>query len=165
MAVYGRWEDCAAQVAARPGFDTAFAFVARLLDGSLAAARTLQHLKDGDTARLTLDGEGVYAMLQCGTTKPREQQQLESHRRYADVQVVVSGDELMEIAPISELSPAGPFDEDRDLQFYVLPTLSSRLVMRDGMCAVVFPSDGHAPMQAPAGRTSLSRRVVVKVQV
>jgi YhcH/YjgK/YiaL family protein len=165
MAVYGRWQDCAEQVAGRPGFAEAFAFVAELMAGRQEAARLLAALPPGESRRIELDGDRLFAMLQHSSTRPRAEQQLESHRRYADVQVVVDGDELMELAPLEGLRVTAPYDASRELTFYAMPAESSRLIMRAGDCAVLFPSDAHAPLQAPGDRAGYSRRVVVKVQL
>jgi YhcH/YjgK/YiaL family protein len=168
MTIYGTVETCAAQVGDRPYFATALAFLSDLLGGGSEAARTLNALGEGEMVRLNLEGpEGrdVYALLQHPRTRPRSEQQAESHRVYADVQAVVDGDEILEVMPLAGLETTRPYSAEGDAALYRMPETASRLVMRPGLAAIVFPEDAHAPMQAPDGTPRFSRRVVLKVRV
>ena len=57
------------------------------------------------------------------------------------------------------------FDPARDVRLYKMPEVGSKLVMRPGLAAVLFPEDGHAPLQAPDGTPRASKRIVVKVRL
>lgn len=168
MAIYGKVETCAEQVGDRPHFATALQFLSELLSGSNEAARTLSALGEGENVRLNLagpEGRDVYALLQYPRTRPRSEQQAESHRVYADVQAVVDGDEILEVMPLDGLETTHEYRAEADAALYRMPETASRLVMRPGLAAIVFPDDAHAPMQAPDGTPRLSRRVVLKVRV
>lgn len=168
MTIYGPIDVCAAQVGERPHFATAFSFLRGMLDGSHPAAQTLAQLPEGQIERVDLAGEGgvdVYALLQYPRTRPRAEQQAESHREYADVQAVIDGDEFLEVMPIDGLETTLQYDASRDVALYKMPETGSKLVMRRGLAAVVFPEDGHAPLQAPDGTPRPSRRIVVKVRL
>jgi YhcH/YjgK/YiaL family protein len=167
MAIYGPVAVCAEQVGDRPGFATAFTFLQEVLDGSHSAAREVAALAEGENKRIDLDGDRVYALLQHPRTKPRAEQQAEAHQAYADVQAVIDGDEILEVMPLDGLETTLPYDAQRDVSLYRMPdpAAASKLVMRRGLAAVLFPADGHAPLQAPDGTPRPSRRVVVKVQV
>ena len=168
MAIYGTVATCADQVGHRPYFATALAFLSDLLSGANEAARTLNALAEGEMVRLTLEGpEGrdVYALLQYPRTRPRSEQQAESHRVYADVQAVVDGDEILEVMPLEGLETTRAYRAEGDAALYRMPETASRLVLRPGLAAIVFPEDAHAPMQAPDGTPRFSRRVVLKVRV
>jgi biofilm protein TabA len=167
MAIYGTLDTCAAQVGGRPHFDAAFAFLRSVLDGSHPAARTIATLPPGGNERVNLignEGRDVYALLQHPTTKPRADQLAESHREYADVQTVFDGDEILEVMPLDGLQPTMEHDPARDVRLYTMPAEGSKLILRRGLAAILFPEDGHAPLQAP-GAPAPSRRIVVKVRV
>ena len=163
MAVYGHWQDCASQVPPRADYAAAFEFVRQVMEGSHPAAQWLKDLPIGETRRVDLDEDRLFVMLQHSVTKPRAEQQMETHRRYADIQVVVSGSELMELAQVDALTVTTPYDAQKELVLYAMPAPGTTLVMNDGCCAVLFPSDAHAPLLAPAGQSGSSRRLVVKV--
>ena len=68
---------------------------------------------------------------------------LETHREFLDVQIVCKGEELVGWAPLEELTMNGEFDAAADVAFYNGTAEFFR--MREGMCYVLFPEDGHMP--------------------
>ena len=168
MAIYGKIDDCASQIQAHAGFAAGFAFLKAVLGGTHPAAARLNEVAEGTPVRIDLlgpNGEQAYAQLQHARTKPRAEQQAESHRVYADIQAVVDGEERLEVMPLDGLETTLAYDASRDLILYKMPAEASRLVMRRGVVAVLYPTDAHAPLQAPDGVSRPSRRIVVKVKV
>jgi YhcH/YjgK/YiaL family protein len=168
MAIYGTLETCAAQAPQTPAFAAAFGFLRAVLDGTHAAGRTVKELAPGQIERIDLVGDGgreAYALLQYPNTRVRADQQAESHRAYADVQAVIDGDEILEVMPLDGLETTTAYDAEKDVALYKMPPEGSRLILRPGLAAVLFPEDGHAPLQDPRGAPTPSRRVVVKVRV
>ena len=168
MAIYGTLDVCAAQVGDRPHFSTAIDFLKGVLDGSHEAARTIKSLPQGQIERINLagpDGRDAYALLQHPNTRARADQLAESHREYADVQAVIDGDEILEVMPLDGLEVTKPYNPENDAALYKMPAEGSKLILRPGLAAILFPEDGHAPLQDPKGTPTPSRRIVVKVRV
>lgn len=168
MAIYGTLDTCARQVGDRPHFATALGFVRAVLDGTHEAAQQLRDLPEGQIARVNLagsDGRDAYALLQHPRTKPRAEQKAEAHREYADVQAVIDGDEILEVMPLEGLNTSQAYNAANDVVLYDMPAKGAALLMRPGLAAILFPEDGHAPLQAPDGIPRPSRRIVVKVRV
>jgi alpha-L-rhamnosidase len=90
--------------------------------------------------------------------------QLEAHRKYIDIQVVLSGEELLAYAPIQGLSITQPYSEDRDIVFYQASERISEVKLEAGMFCILFPQDGHIP-GCQLKRPSEVHKVVVKVRV
>ena len=109
-----------------------------------------------------LDGEVLFVNVEEYTTKPVDQGRYESHRKYADVQYVVAGSELMGYAPIDTLSETEAYDPERDVAFYQGD--GTMLRVPAGSFAVFFPQDGHMPCIAD-GRPAAVRKVVVKIRI
>ena len=133
-------------------FQKAYAFLNRDYLGSLPLGR------------VDIDGDAVFANVQEYDTVPAEEKQLEAHRRYYDVQFVVSGEEVMQYAPLEGLAKVQPFDEDADFGLYCTPERPSSIVLRAGDVAVLAPEDAHKPgcaLDAPC----CVRKIVVKVLV
>jgi beta-galactosidase beta subunit len=59
----------------------------------------------------------------------------------------------------------GSYSAERDVALYKMPADGSKLILRPGLAAILFPEDGHAPLQAPHGTPAPSRRIVVKVRL
>ena len=137
----------------------------RTVHPRLAAAFDYLAAFDPATAdgRHAIDEDRVYAQVQTYGTKPASEKKWESHRRYADVQYVLSGRELIGVAPTEALAGATPYDETKDVINYAGPAgASATLCVEGGQFAVFFRHDGHQPGVA-AGESGEVRKVVVKV--
>ncbi|MDR1508480.1 MAG: YhcH/YjgK/YiaL family protein [Synergistaceae bacterium] len=89
--------------------------------------------------------DGLYASVQMYNTIPREQCLLESHKKYADIQYVVKGEEVIGFSHLGQNypEPVGNFDEAKDLAYYKGESLW--IPLREGYYCVLFPDDLHAP--------------------
>jgi biofilm protein TabA len=163
MALFGPFPTLRLQLATDPRFAAALAYAQDVLDARSAAHARLQKVPAGETVRIELT-KGAFALEQTYTTKPRAKGFFESHRRYIDLQLIVAGEEVMEVADISRLEVTAPLAEGGDLIKYADPGAVSVLRLRAGDAAVFFPEDGHMPSLQLAGPTMV-RKSVVKVPV
>jgi biofilm protein TabA len=163
MAIFGPFQAVKDQIVRDLRFSAALDYVAEALrEGSDVRGRIAQ-VAVGTTGRVDLAG-GAFALEQTYVPKPRPDGFFESHRKYIDVQVIVQGEELMEVEDVSRLSVTYAYNPERDLIKYADATVASVLRMRAGDVAVFFPEDGHMPSLHWRG-TSLVRKTVVKVPV
>lgn len=164
MALFGPPATLKTQVPATAGFATAFAYVDELFRAGSEAALRLQALGRGEVRRIELAG-GVFVMEQVYDSKPRAEGFFESHRKYIDLQVVVAGDEVMEVVDRSRIVEREPYAAERDLILYQDVTDASVLRVSSGLAAIFHPADVHMPsVRSPAG-PSLVRKAVVKIPV
>lgn len=127
-------------------------------------ARGLQFLAETDLASLApgrheLDGKRLFALVSDYTSKPPAEGRWEAHRRYLDLQYVVSGVERMGVALIDRLT-AGDYDADRDLLW--LSGTGDFLTFGAGQFMILWPGDAHMP-GIDAGVPGPVRKVVVKI--
>jgi YhcH/YjgK/YiaL family protein len=127
----------------------------------ILADRTLSSKEDG---RYDVDGDKLYYIIQHYTTKPIERDKLEAHRKYIDIQVVISGGELLAYASIEGLAVAQPYSEDKDIAFYHAPDKVSMVTLRPGVFCILFPQDGHIPCCQLNGPSDV-HKVVIKVKI
>jgi len=164
MAIFGPFSTVRAQSSGDARFAAAHRYVADLLDPQSAAFQRIHRIAAGVTERVEL-ADGSFALEQVYHAKPRADVFLESHRKYIDVQVVVSGAERMEVIDISRLTVSQAYLAERDLIKYADLTVTSHLAMVAGNVAVFFPVDGHLSTLDPAAGPVLVRKSVVKVPV
>jgi len=127
------------------------------------AFRFLKELKpDAPEGRTEIDGENVFCMVQCYEARAHEGQQFEAHRKYADIQMVLAGEESILWAPADTLKVSVPYKEDAVL-FDLTPS-PTELVMTPGVFCVLFPPDAHAPC-LQHGKPSSVRKAVAKIRV
>ncbi len=128
-------------------------------------AKAFEFLKTADLANLPCDrydiqGNDLYAMIQEPEGKPQATAKLEAHRKYIDLQFVVSGNEVMGWAPVCGLGHALPFDDAKDFGLFE-DKAQSWFDVRPGCFAIFFPEDAHAPNVG----TGKHRKVVIKIAI
>jgi|SRR3989304_807630 len=120
----------------------------------------IHSLADG---RVEIDGQQVFAIIQRYETVIAGVPKFEYHKKYIDIQYVVSGEEVIGWAPADEITVTEAYDADKDICFGTVPKGKiTPVYMRAGQVAVLYPEDGHAPRLA-AGAPSHVLKVVVKV--
>ncbi len=128
-----------------------------------AAFRFLEAMTpDMADGKHVIDGDTVFCMIGRHETKPREGQEFEAHRDYADIQYIVQGVEAILWAPVPELTVVKPYEPDAEL--YALTESPTELILRAGQFCVLFPQDAHAPCIAH-DKPSAVRKAVVKVRL
>ncbi|MGH6629195.1 MAG: YhcH/YjgK/YiaL family protein [Burkholderiales bacterium] len=161
MALFGPFHIVRAQNASKARFAAAFGYVEEMLRPGSLERRRLAGLAASASQRIELAG-GAFAIEAAYFTKPRAEGFFESHRKYIDVQVIVEGEELMEVEDIAQLVVAEAYDAERDFIKYAATPAASVLRMRAGDGAIFHPADGHMPSLQWRGPV-LVRKTVVKV--
>lgn len=163
MALFAPLSTLRAQLPDDARFRAALDYLDDLLAPGSAAHARLAALAAGTSHRVDL-ADGLFAIEQAYLSRRRPEAFFESHRKYIDLQLIVAGEELMEVEDIARLEPTMAYDAERDVILYTDTPRASRLRMRVGDAAVFHPADGHMPalcLDAPA----LVRKSVVKVPV
>jgi YhcH/YjgK/YiaL family protein len=134
-------------------------------------AKALQHLVDTDFSQLEagnyeLEGKDLFVIVNDYETKPREVEPFEVHRRYIDVQYVVSGEEEFGYLPLADQTPSKPYFEKHDYAEYDYESNKADaafIPLKAGMFALFFPQDMHMPGTSATAKAV--RKVVVKVRI
>jgi len=118
----------------------------------------LDAIADG---RYDLDGANVFALVQRYTSKPEEAGVWEAHRKHADLQFVVAGEERIGYGPIERFAGSG-YDADKDIEF--LTGSGDFLTLEAGGFVLLWPGEVHMPQMAVAAPAPVAK-VVVKIRV
>ena len=105
---------------------------------------TSTDLSKYDTERVEIDGDKVYALFQRYETKPVNDSP-EAHKKYIDVQYIVSGIEKIRWAKLGDLTQVEErYSKGQDIAFY---TGDSRFdfVLTKGTFLMLYPQDAHMP--------------------
>lgn len=122
---------------------------------------TPEFLEQAATKKTLLDGENLFVTKFHLETVPEEETFFEAHRKYLDIQVVIRGQERVQIAHPSTLT----LTEHRDDFYGYTGTGEQTVVLRPGNFLIVFPGDAHRlkmPVEAPGEQFT---RVVFKIKV
>lgn len=112
----------------------------------------VEFLRDTDIAllppgRTEILGDDLYVnhVLE-GVCRSKNDALLEAHRLYTDVQVVISGNEMMGWRPIGTCEKVNKvYDPIEDIEFYA-DTPTTYLTVLPGQVAIFGPFDAHAPL-------------------
>lgn len=114
-----------------------------------------------EPGRHAIDGERLFAIVEACGGRTRAEAQLESHRRYIDIQLVLAGVDEMGWRPTAAcVEPATDYDAARDIRFYN-DAPASWVATPPGSFCLFFPEDAHAPLVGDG----MIRKVVVKIAV
>jgi YhcH/YjgK/YiaL family protein len=121
-----------------------------------------EKLPDG---KMEIDGTSLYAIVQRYDSKPIDKCRFETHKKYIDIQMVVSGTEVMEAMKPELLTVSEPYKPD--VEFYASPVagVCCSVVCSAGDALVFFPEDAHRPSIAKDGKPEPIHKIVLKVEV
>lgn len=114
-------------------------------------------LNELNMGRNDVDGDQVYINRFDYTTMPEAEAAWEGHKYYADIHVVLEGEEKIGVTNASSLK-AGEYDEAGDFIPYEGP-VDSWVTMRPGDILVVFPEDVHVVKVQLAGPSKVKKAV------
>jgi YhcH/YjgK/YiaL family protein len=130
--------------------------------------KAIQYALDTDFARLEtgkypVDGDNVFAIVNEYTTKPSFECDPESHRDYADIQIVITGAEKFGYTPLTDQPASTPYNPEKDVALYALAAEDlNYLTLPAGQFIIFFPSDIHQP-EVFVHQPALVKKVVMKV--
>jgi len=132
-----------------PRFAAAFRFLAEADWAALPAGST------------ELAGPALRVDMLQAPAKTRDQVKLEVHRKFIDIQFLISGQEQFGWKLTAECAQAqAPYDPEKDRLFYT-DEPEAWFPLLPGMFAIFFPEDAHAPMRGEGEM----HKAVVKVAV
>ena len=152
--IVGSLQEVVQQCNPSPHVQKAFDFL-RGIQGKL--------IPDGN---VEIDGTNVYAIVQSYTSNPVSGAlKFEAHRKYIDIQYVVSGRELMGWAHLEKLMTTIPYNETKDALYGVVPPEKVTFVHYGaGQAVVLYPTDAHSPGLAD-GDAEAVKKIIVKIAV
>ncbi|WP_205509691.1 YhcH/YjgK/YiaL family protein [Longitalea arenae] len=116
-----------------------------------------------EKGKYELDGDKLFAIVNEYDTISPDNEQMESHKKYIDIQYIVAGAERIGHDFLKEQTPSKAYDSEKDFMLWgQKPSFFS--VLQQGMFAVFFPHDLHMPnifIDSP----SYVKKVVIKVSV
>lgn len=133
-------------------------------------ARLCEKLKSLDLANLPLGWqdleEGIRMNVMEFETTPAEEKKAEMHRKFIDIQLLISGTEMIEYG-LSEpdLIKFDEYREEDDYQLTEMIEHKNDLVLQPNMFAIFLPYEPHKPGNSVNGKNAQLKKLVVKVPV
>lgn len=127
-------------------------------------AQAIEFLKSTDLnahelGKVVLKEGELFVNFAAARPKTKDDAKIETHNNFIDIQIPLTGTELMGYMPRTDLAEA-EYNVEKDVTFYP-GHATDYLTVKPGMFAIFFPEDAHAP-----GVTEVElKKVIVKVRV
>lgn len=127
-------------------------------------AQAIEFLKSTDLnahelGKVVLKEGELFVNFAAARPKTKNDAKIETHNNFIDIQIPLTGTELMGYMPRTDLAEA-EYNAEKDVTFYP-GHATDYLTVKPGMFAIFFPEDAHAP-----GVTEVElKKVIVKVRV
>lgn len=118
------------------------------------------NLLDLEVGKHIIDGDKIFALVQNYSTKDQNLCKYESHKRYIDIQYIVSGKEKISYTNIKNLKLKNE-DKENDKILYE-DTLGNEFIINEGEFVVFYPEDGHKAC-IKVNKEESVKKIVLKV--
>jgi YhcH/YjgK/YiaL family protein len=117
-----------------------------------------------ESKRYDIDGDNLYATISEYKTKDPETTNFEAHRKYIDIQYVISGEEVMNVVPLSTVKQViTPYDGSKDIEFITVSKIVNHKASPSNFF-IFFPDDAHRP-GIKVDASLPVKKVVIKLKV
>lgn len=115
-----------------------------------------------EPGKYEIEGDNIYAIIQEYDTKPITAGKWEAHKKFADIQYIISGKEKMGYSHSNKMIVTQEYNHEKDVLY--LKGNGNFLIAEPGYFTLFFPSDIHMPCIALNISTGV-KKVVIKVKV
>ncbi|TCJ14234.1 DUF386 family protein [Flaviaesturariibacter flavus] len=143
----------------RTEFELQYAANKELWDKAIEFLRSTK-LSELAPGKYPIAGDSVFASVTLGPDKAFEATKWEAHRKYIDLQYIISGKEKMGVAPLSEAKETMAYNETKDVANYEAE--GAFHVADPTQFFLFFPQDVHRPnIKVEEGDV---RKIVIKIR-
>lgn len=124
-----------------------------------------QDLDTINNGKFIIDGESIFATVSEYETKKDINVKYEFHKKYIDIQLIISGKEIIYETPIDNIDITDTYNITTDIAFGIMKDnkLENKLIMTEGLVAILYPKDAHKPNIEIINNNSKNRKIVIKV--
>lgn len=101
----------------------------------------------------------IFALVQDYRTKETSKFVMEAHRKYIDLQYLISGEEYFYIHNTGECTLVKDETPEQDFLFLNCNEPDVKVKVKAGMFVMLFPQDAHLPCVSTAGSTPVEKLV------
>ena len=124
-----------------------------------------QKWKNLPEGKSEIDENRVFVLRQNYKSKPIGECRYETHQKYADIQILLSGEELVDVCAKETLQTTEPYSAEKDIEFLDgSPAQIHRVILSYPLALVLFPYDAHKPCIA-IGEPESVEKIVLKVAI
>jgi YhcH/YjgK/YiaL family protein len=162
MAVFGKMTDLQKQFKNVSELDVVFNYLNHAIKSNTEINTRIESMNRDQYERIEITKD-IFAIEQSYYTRKSEESLFESHIKYMDFQLMVSGEETIDVVHTDLLEVDSKYNEDDDYSLYKANPNGSKIIMQKGDLSVFFPEDGHMPGLQSGGKSQRVFKTVVKI--
>ncbi len=109
-------------------------------------------------------GNGVYVNIESYVTQERSDRCFENHSKYIDIQIVLDGEEVIEVCPIKDMSVNVSYNAEKDVTFYANNIIGIQYPLKKGEYLIIYPGQAHMPCVNLKAAKPV-RKAVIKIPI
>lgn len=118
-----------------------------------------------ENGKYEIDGENLFVSVQDYHTKPESEGKFEAHKKYADIQFIIIGEEKLGYTNIENCKATTFYDDNNDIVFLESEEKANRFAAAGESYFLIFmPQDAHMPCISKESSTYV-KKAVVKVKL
>lgn len=115
-----------------------------------------------ENGKYEIDGENIFVSVQDYNTKLLSEGKFEAHKKYADIQFIIKGQERLGCTDVKYLTPLADYDKASDITFFEPLGDYDFICAKENDFVIFMPEDAHMPCIA-INEPKYVKKAVVKV--
>ena len=108
--------------------------------------------------------DSVYVNIDEYQTKPAEICKFEAHKKYIDIQMLLDGEEEIDILPVDGLKISEEYDENRDIMFFEKSEKTpDKIQLKPYKFVLIYPEEAHRPQMNSGSVSKKVKKAVAKI--
>jgi YhcH/YjgK/YiaL family protein len=162
MAIFGKMTDLRKQFKNISELDMVFNYFRHAIKSNTEINTRIGSMNRDQYEKIEITND-IFAIEQSYVTRKSEESLFESHIKYIDFQLMVLGEEVIEVVHTDLLKIDSEYNEEGDYSLYKTSPNSSKIIMQRGDLAIFFPEDGHMPGIQYGEKLDVIHKTVVKI--
>ncbi len=109
--------------------------------------------------------ENAYVNISEYETKPVEDCKFEAHKRYIDIQMLLSGSEELDLLSIDGMKISKEYDEQNDYMFLTSENTPDTLILTPFKFTLIYPHEAHRPQMNLGDKSNQVKKAVAKILI
>ena len=140
-----------------------------LKDNNVFLKEAFEYLEKSDFSCLSIGKfdmgyEKVFGIYQEYTTHRIEGHIWEAHKKYLDLQFLITGEELVSVSPLSSIIVSREYSEEADVLLGTAKGNTKLISLNKDEFIILFPNEAHMPAISDS-TISNNKKIVVKIPI
>lgn len=115
-------------------------------------------LKVKEPGKYSIDGDRIFVLISEYKTKPKEEANWEAHRKYIDIQYIISGAEKMGYTSVENITTTIEYSDENDIFFG--EGNGDYVTVSEGSFVIFMPQDAHMPSITEDKKQDVKKAVI-----